>query len=269
MQSPSHAGATAALLASDEPAPFTVERPDGRGLFVLTCDHASNRVPRVLEDLGVSDEARNDHIGWDPGALALARALSASLDAPLVYSGYSRLVIDCNRPIDVESAMPRVSCGVPIKGNESLGDAQRTARVEALHRPYHQAIARVLDARAHARHATALIAVHSFTPVMNGVARPWVAGMVYGSDRRLAGALLTALAREEPALVLGDNQPYQVTPRGDYTIPTHGEARGIPHVLLEIRNDQLRDAASIERWRGRLDRALRACAEGLFAPETR
>lgn len=256
---------SASLLAHDEPAAYEVHNARGSGALVLTCDHASWRTPRALGDLGLHERDRSDHIGWDPGALDLALALSQRLDSPLVASGYSRLVVDCNRPLHVASAMPAVTCGVTVPGNAALTDEHKRARAEALHAPYHDAITGVLDARAASVPSrTALMAVHSFTPSMQGNARPWVAGMVYGRDRRLAGLLLEDLSREEPALVLGDNQPYQVTGTSDYTIPVHGEARGLPCVLLEVRNDQLRERDSVERWADRLARAWRSAERALF-----
>lgn len=250
-----------ALLRADEPPAFTITRDRGGSSAFLTCDHASSRIPRALEDLGLPEEARVDHIGWDIGAALLARSMSSTLDATLVESGYSRLAIDANRPLDVTSSIPEVTCGVSVPGNQRLGVAARMARAEACFHPYHAAISTLLDQRASKR-PTVLLAIHSFTPVMQDVPRPWHVGIMYGRDRRLASLFLDVLSAESD-LVVGDNQPYQVTDGSDYTIPHHGERRGILSVLIEVRNDLLRDEAGIAAMSRVLTRAYARVEERL------
>ncbi|WP_437930167.1 N-formylglutamate amidohydrolase [Sorangium sp. So ce291] len=238
------------ILAPDEPPAFEVVNPDGRSSAVLLCDHASNAVPRSLSVLALQKEALSQHTGWDIGAALLSRRLSALLDAPLVLSGYSRLVIDCNRPLGSPTSIPEISCGVPIPGN-TIGADEARARAEACFWPYHNAITALLDARRDRREATAILSVHSFTPSMPGQDRPWHAAVLYGRDRRLAALFLEAL-RREPGLCVGDNEPYYVSDGGDYGIPVYGEARGLPAVLLEIRQDGLLSAEAVEAWAQRL-----------------
>lgn len=248
----------AALLAPDEPAPVEVANAGGTGLFALVCDHASNRVPRGLRQLGLTTAELATHIAWDPGAAGVARRLSRQLDAPLILTGYSRLVIDCNRPPGAASSIPAVSAGIAIPGNAGIDPAAAAARADALFRPYHRAVAQMLDAR-RAR-PSALLSIHSFTPDYPGQQRPWHVAVSYNRDRRLAGLLLAALAAE-PALVIGDNRPYAVSDAEDYTIPVHGERRGLPHALIEIRQDGVADEAGIAAWADRL-----AAACGRIAP---
>lgn len=246
------------MLEPDEPPAFEVVDPHGSSTAFLICDHASPRLPRRLGDLGLSEAQRLDHIGWDPGAALVARRLSALLGAPLVLSGYSRLAIDCNRPPHVPASVPAQSCGVAIPGNAHLADdgAARAERAEALFHPYHRAIAALLDRRREAGLPTALLSVHSFTPVLSGQARPWQIGVMYGRDRRLADLLLRVL-RRDGALVVGDNQPYTVTDTTDYGVPVHGEGRGLPCVLLELRNDLIAHEAGAHEWAARLYAAYR------------
>lgn len=239
------------LLAQNEPAPFEIVRPDGRSRVVLTCDHASARIPRALGDLGVSAADRATHIAWDIGAADVARRLSERLDATLVLAGYSRLVVDCNRPPHVDGAMPAVSGGVPIPGNASLDDAARAARVEAFHAPYHGAIARLLDARLAGGGAPVLLSIHSFTPSLLGQRRPWPIALLYGRDARVAHPFRDAL-RRDPTLAVGDNEPYRVSDESDYTIPMHGERRGILHTAFEIRQDGVAHLAGAHAWADRL-----------------
>ncbi len=242
------------LLGLDEPPPVEKINTDGRSSAVLVCDHASNRVPARLGSLGLEPDLLADHIGWDPGAAEVARRLATHLDAPLVSSGYSRLVIDCNRPIFHAESIAERSAGVSIPGNFGLSPLERSSRIDALFRPYHDAIAGLLDHRSH--RPTLLISIHSFTPVLNGRSRPWHIGISRWRDPRLAALLLEALRRAGD-FTIGDNEPYPVDNDIDYTIPRHGEGRGLPSVMIEIRQDQLRTAAGATALAGRLAAAYR------------
>lgn len=242
-----------ALLQPDEPPAVEVVNPDGKSAAFLLCDHASNRIPRRLGTLGLSEAERADHIAWDPGAANMARRLSALLDAPLVLSGYSRLVIDCNRPLDSTQLTAPVSGGVIVPGNACVTDADRAARLSELHQPYHDTIADMLDARN--RRPTLLLSIHSFTPELDDGPRPWPLSIAYGEDDRLARLLIPALRQD--GTVVGDNQPYAVSAWSDYSIPVHGERRGIPHVLVETRQDGIRTPEAASAWAGRLADAYR------------
>jgi len=243
------------LLDDDEPRPFVVERADGASPFFLTCDHAGLLIPRRLGDLGVEERARRTHIGWDVGALAVASRLSALLDATLVAQPYSRLVIDCNRVVGTEPSIPPRSERTDIPGNLDLAADARRAREREIYEPYHAEIERLLDQRAAAGRATVLLAVHSFTPIYDGVPRPWHVALSTDDYRPLADAMLSAL-REEHDLVVGDNEPYSVDDV-DYGIPVHGARRRLPRALLEIRNDRIETEAGQEEWAARLARVLR------------
>jgi predicted N-formylglutamate amidohydrolase len=243
------------LLAPDEAPPFEQINPAGTSAMVLVCDHASNRIPRALRDLGLGPEQLARHIAWDPGAAAVARGLCARLDAPLILAGWSRLVIDLNRPLASPESIPEVSDDVRVPGNLGLTAAARALRVSALFDPYHRAVAALLDARA--SKPMLLLSIHSFTPVLGDEARPWHAGIACGADRRLADPLIRAL-RRQVHLCIGDNEPYDVDHRYDYTLPIHGEGRGIRHAMIEIRQDQLDSPAGIDAWVARLASAIRA-----------
>jgi predicted N-formylglutamate amidohydrolase len=245
---------TAALLGSDEPPPVELVNTGGHSNAVLVCDHASNRVPRQLGSLGLDAVQLADHIGWDPGAADVARRLSILLDAPLVLSGYSRLVIDCNRPLRSAGSIAEQSDGVPVPGNRGLSPLERERRINALYRPYHEAIDRLLDARA--RRPSLLLSIHSFTPILNGRTRPWHIGISHWRDRRLAALMLGVLSRSGEFSV-GDNAPYPIDEDVDYTIPVHGEGRGLPSVMIEIRQDEIRTTAGAADWATRLAGAYR------------
>jgi predicted N-formylglutamate amidohydrolase len=242
------------LLADDEPTPVRVERPAGASPFFLTCDHAGHLIPRRLGDLGVDEPSRRTHIGWDIGALGLALRLSALLDATLVAQRYSRLVIDCNRVLDCDASVPVRSERTEIPGNLGLDDDVRRAREREILAPYHDAIARLLDQREREGRPTYLLAVHSFTPIYDGVPRPWHVALATDDYRPLAVAMISAL-REDPDLVVGDNEPYAVDDT-DYTIPLHGARRGLPRALLEIRHDRIATEAGQEEWAARLAEVL-------------
>jgi predicted N-formylglutamate amidohydrolase len=242
------------LLSSDEPSAVELVNIEGGGNAVLVCDHASNRVPRRLDNLGLDALQLADHIGWDPGAAEVARGLSTQLDAPLVLSGYSRLVIDCNRPLSSPGSIAEQSADIDIPGNSGLTPEDRKARIDALFLPYHRAIDRLLDSRA--LRPTLLLSIHSFTPILNGRLRPWSIGISYGRDQHLAKLLLRALAQWED-LAVGENEPYPIETDIDYTLPQHGEGRGLLCVMIEIRQDGLRTAEDARAWAARLATAYR------------
>jgi predicted N-formylglutamate amidohydrolase len=246
-----------ALLDPDEPAPVTFDNAAGQSVFFLTCDHAGRAIPRSLDRLGLSEDETRRHIAWDIGIGAVGRQLSRLLDAAVVLQTYSRLVIDCNRDPKVASSIPEISETTEIPGNLGLTEAARTARINAIFRPYHNTIATALDRRAAAGRASVLVALHSFTPVFRGVARPWHAAVLYNRDARLARPLFKLLRAEE-GLVVGDNEPYRVTDLTDYTVPVHGERGGLPHVEIEIRQDQIDDPVGQAAWAERLARLLPA-----------
>jgi predicted N-formylglutamate amidohydrolase len=247
----------APLLDPDEPHPVTLDNEAGRSVFFLTCDHAGRAIPRRLDGLGLPEHETERHIAWDIGIGAVGRQLSRLLDAAVVLQTYSRLVIDCNRDPEVPSSIPEISETTAIPGNCGLSEGARTARVETIFRPYHATITAALDRRAAASRTTVLVALHSFTPVFKGVARPWHAAVLYNRDLRFAHALFTLLSAED-GLVVGDNEPYAVSDLTDYTVPVHGERRGLPHVEIEIRQDLITDHAGQTAWAERLARLLPA-----------
>ena len=252
------------LLGGDEAPAVTVERADGASDFVLACDHAGRDIPQALDALGLSETELASHIAWDIGSAGVARRLAERLDATLVLQPYSRLVIDCNRaPGSPESILER-SEWTHISRNENLAEAEVEARTREIFQPYHDALRDILDARQRQRRQTILVSVHSFTPSYRGAARPWHIGIMYHRDARLASELLRLLRRDE-RLPVGDNEPYSISDETDYTIPVHGEARGIPHVALEIRQDLIADEAGQATWAGRLAKLLKQASETLGA----
>jgi predicted N-formylglutamate amidohydrolase len=247
----------AALLEPDEPDPVTLENEWGNSVFFFTCEHAGRAFPRRLGRLGLPEAETFRHIAWDIGIGAVGRELSRLLNAAVILQTYSRLVIDCNRDPNVPSSIPEISESTEIPGNHGLDEAARAARVDAIFRPYHNAIAAALDRRAAADRASALVALHSFTPVFKGAPRPWHVAVLFNRDPRLAHAL-AELLRAEGDLMVGENEPYRVTDLTDYTVPVHGERRGLPHVEIEIRQDLITDPAGQRDWAERLARLLPA-----------
>ena len=244
------------LLAPDEPPAFSQWRTEGRSNFVIVADHASNRIPRRLDNLGLSAAELQRHIAWDIGCLGVAQQVAAALDAPLIAQNYSRLVIDCNRPPGVESAIPTESEWTPIPGNLGLSAEQVRVRRAEIFDPYHACVQALLDARqAAGRPTTILVAQHSMTDSYKGVRRGMHAAILYNRDRRFAGLMLDMLRREQD-LVVGDNEPYFVSDETDYTVPHHAEARGLPHVEIEIRQDLILDEHGQSEWARRIVRAL-------------
>jgi predicted N-formylglutamate amidohydrolase len=245
------------LLASDDPPPFSVVNEKGRAPLLLLCDHASKAVPKALGDLGISEAELSRHIGWDIGGLEAATALSEALDAPLVASGYSRLVIDCNRWPGGEGSTPEVSDDTVIPANRRLTKEQVDARAEACFWPYHREVDRLLDGMTAEGRKVCLLVVHSFTPVMKGFERPWHVGVLWNDDPRLPAPLLAEL-RRDPALVVGDNEPYSARASYEYTLNAHARSRAIPHCSLEVRQDLMSTPDDARAWGRRLAPAIKA-----------
>ncbi len=246
---------TTHLLAPDEPHPVSVTRPAGRSALMLTGDHAGRRVPRALGRLGLPEAEFDRHIAWDIGIAGVSAGIAEVLDAVLIEQAYSRLVIDCNRPPRVAGSIPAISESTEIPGNLGLSGEDRAARVAEVFAPYHARIESEIAARTAAGRETVLIAMHSFTPVYKGVARPWHVGTLYGRDERLAAALRDLLAAEGD-LVVGHNEPYAVSDDSDYAIPVHGERNALVHVGIEIRQDLIADPRGEAAWAERLSRLL-------------
>jgi predicted N-formylglutamate amidohydrolase len=252
---PANRATAGRLLGADDPPPVRVLRPQGRADFLLTADHAGRAIPRRLGTLGLPDRELARHIAWDIGIAGVTEHLSEALDAAAVLQNYSRLVIDCNRQPGLDSSIPTVSELTPISGNEGLSATEREARRREIFLPYHGQIVELLDRRRIAGRRTLLMAMHSFTPVFKGVARAVEVGILYNRDTRLAHIMLDLL-RGEGDLNVGDNQPYAVGDLSDYTVPVHGEGRGLPHVEIEIRQDLIADARGQAAWAARLARLL-------------
>lgn len=232
------------LLGAGDPAPVENLNDASDAPVLLLCEHAGREVPERLGGLGVTRAQREAHIGWDIGAAEVTREIARRLGAPAVLQRYSRLVIDCNRPPDAPDAVPEVSDGVVIPGNHGLGAEARAARVAEIFAPFHAAAA-ALFARVPRR---AAFAIHSFTPVMGGVRRPWELGFLFRHDRETSARLRELVLRRRPGTVIGMNEPYQIDDASDWFVPRHGEARGLPHSLIEIRNDLIADAAGQAAW---------------------
>lgn len=243
-----HSGDPGQVRSSDL---VEVTNREGRGRVVLVCDHASNHLPPEYGTLGLDPSELTRHIAWDPGALPVSLLLSKLLDAPLIAAGLSRLLIDCNRPIDAPDLIPEISETTVIPGNAALGPEARRTRIELSHAPFHAAVEDVVADRLRRGVATWLLSVHSFTPVYKGVERPWHIGILHDADERLSGPMIAALARLD-GVTVGDNQPYSPADRVYYTLERHGRTRGLSCAMIEIRNDQITDAAGQELWARRI-----------------
>ncbi len=233
------------LLRPDDPAPFEIVNREGTAHLQLICDHASRRVPSALADLGVPKSAFDRHIAYDIGAESVARLLSAELDAPLVLAGYSRLVLDLNRPIGHPESIPEISDAIAIPANRGLDENAKRQRIIELFEPYHDAVNRSLARLWERGPAPALFSVHSFSPGYGATPRPWDVGILWNRDPRIAVPMMDRL--ERTGLHVGDNEPYSGRDLA-YTIDMHGAAAGIANCVIEINQDQLMDDAGIHRW---------------------
>ena len=250
-----HAASPNSTIAAriDEDAYEVLPGDAGAGL-VLVADHASNRVPVDLDDLGLPESEFRRHIAFDIGVEALTRVLSVRLGVPAVMSRFSRLVIDPNRGDDDPTLIMRLSDGAVVPGNAGIGEDERAARIARFWRPYDAAIRDTIDGAFAAGRAPVLFSLHSFTPIWRGAVRPWHCGVLWDADPRLPALLLERL-RGDPRLVVGDNEPYDGALVGD-TMYRHGIRRGLVHAILEVRQDLIADEAGIAAWADRLEPIL-------------
>ena len=252
-------GGSERLLGAGDPEPVEVVRPAGTSPFFLTCEHAGRAFPARLGTLGLAGSDLERHIAWDIGAAGVARELSARLDATLVLQRYSRLVVDCNRAPSAPDFVAEVSEDTVVPGNRGLCEAAMEARATEIFHPYHDRIHDLLEARVAADRLAVVVSVHTCTPVYHGVHRPWHIGVMYEHDDRLARRMLAVLREEgeEAGLEIGDNEPYFMTSDKDYSMPRHGQGRGLLHAGFEIRQDLVETASGQREWAQRVERVLR------------
>ncbi len=235
------------LISTDEQPPFLTYNAGGSAAHLIVCDHAANLVPKRLENLGVSDEELSQHIGWDPGALDIAKLLADALDAPLIYSCYSRLVCDLNRYQFDQNSMPESSDGIMVPGNRNLSAMARYRRFEEFFRPYHDAIAAKLDAFEAIKVTPSLLSIHTCTDKMNGKFRPWPVSLSYAQDIRISKRLIEDLRRRKICKI-GDNEPYSLDIGIDFTVCEHAMRRGLAYMQVEFRQDLVVTKAGVKKW---------------------
>ena len=247
------------LIGKNERKAFRVERPRGTAQAVIVCDHASNKIPKKLGSLGLKKADLQKHIAWDPGTEQIGRWLGRAMDATTVLAGYSRLVADLNRGHDNKECMRATSDGIKIPGNEKLSAHEKKQRLEEIFWPYHDAIDRELDRFLKKKTVPVLISIHSFTPRMQGKARPWHIGVMWNREERIARKLAKALRAQNPKLVIGENKPYSLKSMstGKDTIRRHAEDRGIPYIIVEFRQDLVGNKKSAEKFARIFYRALK------------
>lgn len=244
------------LQAGKDPPAVEVFNANATTPVLLICDHASRRLPASFGDCGLSEADRARHIAWDIGAADVTRCIAQRLDATAVFSGYSRLLVDCNRHMQDPTLMPKVSDGTEVSFNAAISERDRQGRIEAFYRPYHDAIADQLTRLSAHAPAPVVLSIHSCTPRMNGHFRPWHIGVCWERDRRIAGPVLATLERRRD-IVVGDNVPYALESWEDYSIPWHAMRRGWPHLQVEFRQDLVENPSGAERYAGILLEALR------------
>lgn len=248
---------TGGRAGADWPEPVEILNETGTAEIVLLCEHASNHIPDEYRRLGLDASDLQRHIAWDIGAADVTRRLSSRLDAPAFLGTYSRLLIDLNRPIGVENSIPTRAEDTEIPGNAGLDASEQARRTERIFLPFHDRVSAHLDLRAAQGRRTRIVTIHSFTPVFLGVSRPWHAGVLYDRAQEFGETILAGLCGDG-TLNVDSNVPYSISRDGDYAVPVHGDDRGLPAVLVEIRQDLLSTPSGVDEWVSRLAEALSA-----------
>ena len=235
------------LIATTEPPVIGIENPAGKSDIVLICEHGGNAFPASLNRLGLSEQDVTRHFAWDIGALDVAKGLSNIIDATLIHQIYSRLICDCNRKPTVSSFIPEFGEELIVPGNRNVSEAEQRARIKEIWHPFHDYIAALLTKRARDGRTSIVISMHSFTPVFREQRRVVEIGILCDRDRRLSDKLYRHL---QPILGAGValNVPYFMSRETDFTIPVHGEERGLLCTEIEIRNDLIADFSGAEKW---------------------
>ena len=254
------AGTPSAVTAEQPVA--AIDNPQGRSPILLICEHASNRLPPRYGTLGLTSSELESHIAWDPGALGVARGLSRLLDAPLIHATVSRLVLDLNREPSAPDSIWTLSERTTVPGNLDLDATERATRVREVYEAFHGAVDAFANARQAAGQLGAVVSIHSFTPVYRDVKRPWQIGLIYDRDERYARSVESGL-KQDPALIVGMNEPYSPADRVFHTLERHAERRGLPPLMIEIRNDLIRTQDGQASWAHRLAPLLREGARTL------
>ena len=230
------------ILTGEEGDPVALENAVARGPVILVCEHASRLLPQALGTLGLPEEALESHIAWDPGALAVSRLMAESLDATLIFQRFSRLVYDCNRPPESPAAIPEKSEVFTVPGNAGLDQAARDARTEAVYLPFREKLSALVADRIAQGRAPVIVTMHSFTPVYFGQPRAVEIGILHDADARLADAMLAAAGGGGPYDVRR-NAPYGPEDGVTHTLKEHGLSNGLANVMIEVRNDLIKDEA--------------------------
>lgn len=233
---------------------YEIVAAEARPGLILLCDHASSAVPAEYGDLGLPAAQFARHIAYDIGARDLTLGLAERLGGHAVLSRFSRLLIDPNRGADDPTLIMRISDGAAVPGNREVDEAERQRRIDRFYRPYHDAIARTIaGVRAMGRRPL-IVSIHSFTPVWRGWPRPWHVGILWDRDQAVAEAMIRGFAAQGD-LVVGDNEPYHGALEGD-TLNTHGTVPGLPHALIEIRQDLIAAKTGVDEWVDRVARVI-------------
>ncbi|MCJ8148541.1 N-formylglutamate amidohydrolase [Shinella sedimenti] len=251
-----------AILTGEEGDPVALENAVAQGRVILVCEHASRLLPASLGTLGLSVEALASHIAWDPGALAVSRLMAEQLDATLLFQRFSRLVYDCNRPPESPAAMPEKSEVFDVPGNVGLDQAARDARTQALYIPFRDTLRDLVEARIAAGSQPVIVTMHSFTPVYFGKPRDVEIGILHDADTRLADAMLAA-AGTDGRYTIRRNEPYGPDDGVTHTLREHGLSKGLPNVMIEVRNDLIQDEAGQEVVAGYLTGLLGAALSAI------
>ncbi len=236
---------SAPLLGPGDPPPFEIINGNGKAQLLLVADHASRQIPHNLANLGLATSEFDRHIAYDIGTEAVTRILSKKLNAPAVIAGYSRMVLDLNRPPGHPDSIPLISDGTLIPANQNLTELEKDRRISELHDPYHEAISHMIAHIWNRGSAPVLFSVHSFTPNYGDDERPWDAGILWKRDPRIAVPIMDMF--KSRGLNVGDNKPYSAHDLA-YTVDAHATAAGLASCGLEIRQDQVSDTFGIERW---------------------
>jgi predicted N-formylglutamate amidohydrolase len=236
------------LLSEEDPQPYEIINKDGKAKCLVICDHSGIKVPKKLDNLGLTEDSFKEHFAQDIGSRSISMQLSQTLDAPCILANFSRLVIDLNRRVDHPTAFVASTEKGPVPGNTAMSDEQRRQRIEEIYIPYHNAVEGLVKSFTEKGVIPAVISIHTFTPVFYKQSRPWEIGLLWVQDPRLPVPIMDYFKNK--GFTVGDNEPYDARILRGTTINRHADANGLPNALFEIRNDLVSDEQGCKKWAG-------------------
>lgn len=234
-------------MAPQGVAPPVVRIPGAAdAALLLTCEHASPRLPAPWRWSSEDSWLVDTHWCFDPGAMDICRELAAAMGAAAVAASFTRLLVDPNRPTDAATLIRTTADGREVVLNRGVSGEERARRLDGYWYPYHAAV----DEEVARSGAPVLLAIHTFTRDYEGEHRDFELGVLFDAEQAAGERLAEALARGGASVRL--NEPYSGRGGFIYSVDRHARDHGRQALEIEVRQDRATDPAFRRELVGRL-----------------